>query len=255
MPDLDRSRLTELLAVEQAAYTQGHPRSRELFDAGHQPVRRGADDLDEQVERRLPALPRPRPAATGSPTSTATPTSTSRSATPVRWPATPRGRRSRPSPGGWATWAASRRCCRPPTPSGSGAELTRRFGMPLWSFTLSATDANRWAVRLARLATGRPKILVLRLLLPRLGRRDLRAPRPRRQGAVPPGQRRSPGAARPHHPGRDVERPGVGRARAGPRRRRRDPHRAGADQHRHRAARAGLPWRACASWPPATARC
>lgn len=41
-----------------------------------------------------------------------------------------------------------------------GAELQRRFGMPLWSFTLSATDANRWAIRLARLATGRSKILV-----------------------------------------------------------------------------------------------
>ncbi|MBK7624613.1 MAG: aminotransferase class III-fold pyridoxal phosphate-dependent enzyme [Kineosporiaceae bacterium] len=41
-----------------------------------------------------------------------------------------------------------------------GAELARRFGLPLWSFTLSATDANRWAVRLARLATGRNKILV-----------------------------------------------------------------------------------------------
>lgn len=41
-----------------------------------------------------------------------------------------------------------------------GAELTRRFGLPLWSFTLSATDANRWAVRLARLATGRDRILV-----------------------------------------------------------------------------------------------
>ena len=41
-----------------------------------------------------------------------------------------------------------------------GAELTARFGMPLWSFTLSATDANRWAIRLARLATGRPKVLV-----------------------------------------------------------------------------------------------
>jgi glutamate-1-semialdehyde 2,1-aminomutase len=40
------------------------------------------------------------------------------------------------------------------------AELARRFGLPLWSFSLSATDANRWAVRLARLATGRPKILV-----------------------------------------------------------------------------------------------
>lgn len=40
------------------------------------------------------------------------------------------------------------------------AELTRRFGLPLWSFTLSATDSNRWAIRLARLVTGRPKILV-----------------------------------------------------------------------------------------------
>jgi glutamate-1-semialdehyde 2,1-aminomutase len=40
-----------------------------------------------------------------------------------------------------------------------GAELSRRFGLPLWSFTLTATDANRWAIRLARLATGRPKIL------------------------------------------------------------------------------------------------
>lgn len=39
-----------------------------------------------------------------------------------------------------------------------GAELTRRFGMPLWSFTLSVTDANRWALRLARLATGKSKI-------------------------------------------------------------------------------------------------
>ncbi len=40
-----------------------------------------------------------------------------------------------------------------------GAELARRFGLPLWSFTLSATDANRWALRIARLATGRPKVL------------------------------------------------------------------------------------------------
>ena len=39
------------------------------------------------------------------------------------------------------------------------AELTRRFGMPLWSYSLTATDANRWALRLARLVTGRPKVL------------------------------------------------------------------------------------------------
>jgi glutamate-1-semialdehyde 2,1-aminomutase len=41
-----------------------------------------------------------------------------------------------------------------------GAELARRFGVPLWSFSLTATDANRWAIRLARLVTGRPRILV-----------------------------------------------------------------------------------------------
>ena len=39
-----------------------------------------------------------------------------------------------------------------------GANLADRFGLPLWSFALSATDANRWAIRLARLVTGRPKI-------------------------------------------------------------------------------------------------
>jgi glutamate-1-semialdehyde 2,1-aminomutase len=40
-----------------------------------------------------------------------------------------------------------------------GAELTRRFGLPYWSFALTATDANRWAIRLARAVTSRPKIL------------------------------------------------------------------------------------------------
>ena len=38
------------------------------------------------------------------------------------------------------------------------ADLTRRFGLPLWSFSLTATDANRWALRLARMVTGRPKV-------------------------------------------------------------------------------------------------
>jgi glutamate-1-semialdehyde 2,1-aminomutase len=40
-----------------------------------------------------------------------------------------------------------------------GAELTRRFGVTRWSFALTATDANRWAIRLVRAITGRPKIL------------------------------------------------------------------------------------------------
>ncbi len=41
-----------------------------------------------------------------------------------------------------------------------GAELARRFGPTHWSFTLSATDANRWALRIARQITGRPKAAV-----------------------------------------------------------------------------------------------
>jgi glutamate-1-semialdehyde 2,1-aminomutase len=41
-----------------------------------------------------------------------------------------------------------------------GDELSRRFGLPYWQFTLTATDANRFAIRIAREVTGRPKILV-----------------------------------------------------------------------------------------------
>jgi glutamate-1-semialdehyde aminotransferase len=39
-------------------------------------------------------------------------------------------------------------------------ELTRRFGLPLWQLCLTATDANRFALRIARAITKRPKVLV-----------------------------------------------------------------------------------------------
>jgi glutamate-1-semialdehyde 2,1-aminomutase len=41
-----------------------------------------------------------------------------------------------------------------------GEELARRFGLPYWQTTLTATDANRFAIRLARHVTGRPRILI-----------------------------------------------------------------------------------------------
>ncbi|GMV32289.1 MAG: glutamate-1-semialdehyde 2,1-aminomutase [Chloroflexota bacterium] len=41
-----------------------------------------------------------------------------------------------------------------------GEELQRRFKLPYWQFALTATDANRFALRMARLITGRKKILV-----------------------------------------------------------------------------------------------
>lgn len=40
-------------------------------------------------------------------------------------------------------------------------ELARRFGLPQWQFTLTATDANRHVLRYARHLTGRSKILVI----------------------------------------------------------------------------------------------
>ena len=41
------------------------------------------------------------------------------------------------------------------------SELARRFGLPLWQFTVSATDANRHAIRYSRLITGKSKIVVI----------------------------------------------------------------------------------------------
>jgi glutamate-1-semialdehyde 2,1-aminomutase len=41
-----------------------------------------------------------------------------------------------------------------------GAELARRFGIPYWQFSLTATDANRWLLRMLRHVTRRPKVLV-----------------------------------------------------------------------------------------------
>lgn len=39
-------------------------------------------------------------------------------------------------------------------------ELQRRFGLPYWQFALTATDANRFALKIARHVTGRQKVLV-----------------------------------------------------------------------------------------------
>ncbi|HBO9389599.1 TPA: aminotransferase class III-fold pyridoxal phosphate-dependent enzyme, partial [Pseudomonas aeruginosa] len=41
-----------------------------------------------------------------------------------------------------------------------GAELARRFGLPYWQVTTSATDANRFVLRLCRMLSGRDKVVV-----------------------------------------------------------------------------------------------
>ena len=40
-------------------------------------------------------------------------------------------------------------------------ELAKRFGLPLWQYTVSATDANRHVIRYSRLITGKSKVIVI----------------------------------------------------------------------------------------------
>ena len=127
-----------------------------------------------------------------------------------------------------------------------GEELTRRFGLPRWQFALTATDANRFAIRLARADHGPAEDPRLQLVLPRHRRRDVRDAR-RRRGRPARRQPRPAGAARRDDARRRVER----RSR---RSRRELAHgdvalrarRAGADEHRDRPARARASTTRCA---------
>ena len=162
-----------------------------------------------------------------------------------RWP--------RPSPRRPAR--ASPRCCPTTDAAWVAEELARRFGLPTWQMAMTATDANRFVLRFARHLTGRPKVLVIDwcyhgtvdetfAVLDADGRTISRAGQHRPAGR--------PGVTTMVVPFNDVDaleaalRDGRRRLRAG---------RAGAHQHRHRAARPGLPRRACASSPAGTARC
>ena len=73
-------------------------------------------------------------------------------------------------------------------------ELARRFGLQYWQAALTATDANRFAVRLARHVDKAPEDPRLQLLLPRLRRRDDHHHQRRRAG--PQARQRRP-ARRP----------------------------------------------------------
>jgi glutamate-1-semialdehyde 2,1-aminomutase len=157
---IDRAHLAALLEGERAAYLRRHPRSRAAYQAGHAsllggvpmtwmnkaaggfPVylaeARGASvtDLDGHAYADF-CLGDTGAMAGHSP------------------PATTQAVLRRLAEAGGATAML-------PTEDAAwvGGELARRFGVPLWSFTLTATDANRWAIRLARMVTGRRKILV-----------------------------------------------------------------------------------------------
>jgi glutamate-1-semialdehyde 2,1-aminomutase len=155
---VDRTRLRELMDRELALFEQDHPRSRELFErgkanllagvpmpwmsewAGPYPVfvaeAQGArfTDVDgrEYVDLCL--------GDTGAMT----------------------GHSPKESVAAIADQAANGITLMLPTEDSIwvGAEMQRRFGLPYWQFALTATDANRFTLRLARQISGRPKVMV-----------------------------------------------------------------------------------------------
>ena len=156
---LDRSRLTSLIERERRTYGENHPRSKAAFDAAQRNLFGGVPMtwmakwsggfplyLDAAQGNRISdidgfryvdfALGDTGAMAGHSPEAT------------VRAINERIGRL-----GGFTTMLPSEDA------AWVGAELERRFGLPLWSFSLTATDANRWALRLARLATGRSKVM------------------------------------------------------------------------------------------------
>ena len=155
---IDRERLARLTAIERETFADRHPRSRELFAragdsllggvpmswmrmwAGGHPVfferAEGARIWDVDGNELVDLCLGDTGAMAGhapAPTAAAVSAQIARGATTML-----------PSEDAIAV----------------GEELQHRFGLARWQLTLSATDANRFAIRIARRLTGRSKICV-----------------------------------------------------------------------------------------------
>jgi glutamate-1-semialdehyde 2,1-aminomutase len=158
MTTIDRTRLAARLAEEERRFVAEHPRSRELFERAQGSLLDGVPmNWMARWAGAFPLFVRESGGAhltdvdgrfyvdlclgdTGAMTGHAPPTVVEAIAQRVRQGTTFM------LPTEDAIWV--------------GEELKRRFGLPFWQVTLTATDANRFAIRLARHLTGRPKILV-----------------------------------------------------------------------------------------------
>ena len=159
MTEIDRGRLSEVLRAEEERFVATHRRSGELFEEAKGSLLAGVP-MPWMTEWAGP-LPGVRRERRGRPLHR-------RRRQRVRRPLPRRHRRDdRPRAG------RDRRRDRraggggdhPDAPDrglrlGRRRSSSRRFGLPYWQFALTATDANRFTIRLARAITGRPKVLV-----------------------------------------------------------------------------------------------
>jgi glutamate-1-semialdehyde 2,1-aminomutase len=155
---MDRERLAELLRTEEERFVAEHPRSRELFEAGRQSLLAGVPM--PWMTEWAGAFPVFVGEASGAHFTDVDGNSY------VDFCLGDTGAMAGHSPPAAAEAIAAQArkgvTLMLPTEDSAwvGQELGRRFGLPYWQFALTATDANRFMIRLARAITGRPKVLV-----------------------------------------------------------------------------------------------
>jgi glutamate-1-semialdehyde 2,1-aminomutase len=158
MTEIDRGRLRELMAREVRRFEETHPRSGELFERARRSM--------------LAGVPMPWMTEWAGPWPVFTAKAHGARFTDVDgneyvdFCLGDTGAMTGHSPGATAE-AVARQAARGitlmlPTEDAIwvGEEMAQRFGLPYWQFCLTATDANRFTLRLAREITGRPKVLV-----------------------------------------------------------------------------------------------
>jgi glutamate-1-semialdehyde 2,1-aminomutase len=156
--EIDRDRLHELLRGEEERFVAEHPRSRELFERGRLSLLAGVPM--PWMTEWAGAFPVFVAEASGARFTDVD------GIEYVDFCLGDTGAMTGHSPPATAEAIATQACrgvtLMLPTEDSDwvGEELARRFGLPYWQFALTATDANRFTIRLARAITGRPKILV-----------------------------------------------------------------------------------------------
>src|SRR3954453_16574729 len=154
---MDRERLRGLLRTEEERFVDQHPRSKELFERGRQSLLAGVPM--PWMTEWAGAFPVFAEEASGARFTDVDGNSY------VDFCLGDTGAMTGHSPAATAEAIAAQAgrgiTLMLPTEDSSwvGEELGRRFGLPYWQFSLTATDANRFVIRLARAVTDRPKVL------------------------------------------------------------------------------------------------
>lgn len=155
---LDRARLTTLLAEEEELFKSRHPKSRELHEAASRGLPGGVPML--WMTRWAGAFPLYVESASGA---------SFRDVDGIEYvdfclgdTGSMTGHAPAAALKALETQAKKGLTFMLPTRDVAAVadELYRRFGLPQWQFALTATDANRFALRMARAVTGRQKVLV-----------------------------------------------------------------------------------------------